>query len=322
MTYIDELYQTPQVLQRVLKEEREESLATAPVLVFCGCGTSWYMAQQMALLCQRNHKKAMAMEAVSLLEKVPDFPAGTCCVFISRSGDSAETVMAMEKIREAGNAATFYLGCTKESRLARECAAFRVMEYAKETRALESFSFYAQMLGLNLCLGLPAAQDLPRRIERAFSLSQKVFQQVKDMEMKRLICLGAPFYMPLLKEMMLKNGELTQIPSEVWGILEFRHGPRTWASENCLITVVPGEQTREWDEKAARELCGYGCKVLWCADRPLEGALFAEKKEKSGTVEEILFIAAFQTCLAALIGRQAGVDASRLAHLDYQVREI
>lgn len=324
MTYIDELYQTPEVLGKVLNEQKEERLIKASMLVFCGCGTSWYMAQQMAFLCKKNNRKAMAVEAVTLLEEeISEFPDGTCCVFISRSGDSAETVMAMQKIRQFSNVFTFYLGCTRNSSLALQCQASRIIEYAKETIPLESFSFYAQFLCLALCCGIPAAKDIPAQVKRTFSLSERVFSEhIGNMEIKRIICLGSPFYMPLLKEMMLKNGEITQISSEVWGILEFRHGPRTWASENCLITVVPGEKTRKWDENVARELAGYGCKVLWYAEQPLEGTVFVKRTALYGTVEDILSITGFQTSLAALIGRQVGVDAARLHHLSYQVEEI
>lgn len=324
MTYIDELYQTPKVLAKVLEEQKEERLINASMLVFCGCGTSWYMAQQMAFLCRRNNRKAMAIEAVTLLEEgIPEFPDGTCCVFISRSGESAETVMAMKKIGQSSNVFTFYLGCTRNSSLALACQASRIMEYAKETIPLESFSFYAQFLCLVLCCGMPAAKDIPAQVERAFSLSEMIFSgYIRDMEIKRIICLGAPFYMPLLKEMMLKNGEITQISSEVWGILEFRHGPRTWASENCLITIVPGERTRKWDENVAKELAGYGCKVLWYADQPLDGTVFVRRTAQYGTAEDILSITGFQTGLASLIGRQIGVDAAGLKHLSYQVEEI
>lgn len=86
-----------------------------------------------------------------------------------------------------------------------------------------------------------------------------------------MICLGAPFYLPLLKELMLKNGEITQKFSEVWGLLEFRHGPRSWADRDCLVTAVPGVRTLAYDRRVAEELVSYGCRVLWCGPEPPPG---------------------------------------------------
>lgn len=324
MKYIDELYRTPDILNKVVDTKPEEILVNAPLVAFCGCGTSFYIASQLAKLCTVHGKNAVAVEAVDLIESSLLIENKyTVFVFISRSGSSMETVIAMHKVKEEGFA-TFYLGCTEDSILDRECDKSKVIGYANETLVLESFSYTAQMMCLALCCNLEVSSDsISHKVKKALDLSRNVFRQsFQHTEIKRMICLGSPFYMPLLKEMMLKNGEITQKSSEVWGILEFRHGPRSWADDKCLITVVPGIQTYDYDIKVAKELVSYGSNVIWFGKDPVKGALNIELDATKYSVDEVLIISGFLTGLAAEIGESCGVDASKLKHVVHAVGEL
>lgn len=322
MKYINELYQTPEILELVLQETPEEQLIEASLLVFCGCGTSFYLGQQMSKLCNAQGRNAIAIEAVELIEANLPFEDGAVFVFISRSGNSMETVLAMQAVRAAG-AVTFYLGCTKNSKLFNSCDNARVLPYAKESLILESYSFYAQLLGLAICCGLTVSKNIPELVHKALQDSRKCYNSfIKGMKINRMICLGAPFYMPLLKEIMLKNGEITGKFSEHWGILEFRHGPRSWADEHCLITVISGEVTQTWDFKAAQELICYGSRVLWYGEKTVQKAYPIELDVPRQSIEEILALGAFQVGIAAEIGLGEGQNAENLRNISYCVEVL
>lgn len=320
MEYITELSRTPEILERVMEEGPEERLANAPLLVFCGCGTSFYLCAQMAKLCAVQGRRAAAVEAVELLDGTPPpGGAGAVYVFLSRSGRSMETVLAQQLVQKAGHD-TFYLGCTAGSPLERGCGGARVIPYGAERLILESYSSTAQLLCLARCCGLSVSSGTPALVRHALETADTAYRRTAaGIRFRRLICLGAPFYMPLLREWMLKNGELTQLPSEAWGLLEFRHGPRSWADEGCLVTVVPGERTMEFDRRAGAELVEYGCRVLWCGPEPPDGAVPAAPGTARRSVEECLALTAFHTGLAAALGRAYGVDAARLRHVVHNV---
>lgn len=319
MQYIEELNRTPEILTRALEEAPEAALIQAPLLIFCGCGTSHYLGAQLARLCAANNRPAIAAEAVELLEALPSVPPESVFVFLSRSGSSMETVLAMQAVQAAGRR-TFYLGCTPNSPLADGCACSRLLPYARETLPLESFSFPAQFTALALCCGMTVPRDTPAIVRKAFAQARRLYARaVEGMQLHRMICLGAPFYMPLLKELMLKNGELTQKATEAWGILEFRHGPRTWADAHCLITAVPGVRTRQWDVAMGRELVGYGCKLLWCGEDAPDGAIRVTLTAPACSAQAIVELTAFQTALAAQIGLADGVDAAALRNITYCV---
>lgn len=322
MTYKQELYETPAVLRRVLAERVDAPLKDAQERIFCGCGTSYYLGGQAAKLCCAQGLAARAVDAIELLEQPPRCAEGSVYVFISRSGNSQETVLAMEAVKAAGGH-TFYLGCSGESRLAAGCEGAYVLPYANETLVLESYSFYAQLAALLRCCGLALEEDIPRQAAEALEAGAACYaERVAGMDIHRILCLSAPFYTPLAREMMLKHGEITQLPSESWGILEFRHGPRSWADEHCLILGAAGVKTAAWDRRVEQELISYGCRVLWYGGEPAEGAYTIPLRAKRGSAAEVLSLLAFHTALAVEIGQARGTTPERLRHVVHNVGEL
>lgn len=318
MTYFGELSKTPKVLVKAMAEPAAPELA-GKELVFCGCGTTFYLAQQAAIQCRLQGIRADAAEGIALVEEVPEDAAGKTYVFISRSGESMETVLAMEAVKAAG-AKTFYIGAVKGSSLDVKCDASRIVEYAKETLVLEAYSYYAQMIALLRCCGVELAVDMPSVAAKALELGEKDGQGILDgMDLARIILLGATLYMPQLKEMMLKCGEITQKPSELWGILEFRHGPRSWSGPNSLVIIAPGEKTRKWDLQVAQELVSYGCRVIWLGSDAPEGARAVDFGAQQYSNEEVTAIGLYITALACQIAAQTGQTPEKLPHLVHHV---
>jgi glutamine---fructose-6-phosphate transaminase (isomerizing) len=324
MKYRDELYRTPEVLSMVAATESDTMLVEAPCVVFCGCGTSFHIAGQLANLCARQGKNAQAVDAVEIVESssMIEVP-GSVFVFISRSGNSLETVIAASRVKQEG-LPTFYMGCTEGSILDRGCDRSRVIGFARETLALESFSYAAQMLCLALSCGLDVTPDgISTDYGEALGMARDVYRaHFSNMEIARFIFLGPSFYMPFLKEMRLKSGEITQICSEVWGVLEFRHGPRSWADERCLMAVLPGVNTYHYDRRVAEELVSYGSSVIWFGRDPVRAAVNIEWPAPKYTVEETLTLSAFFMGLAVEIGESRGIEAAHLKNIDYAVEEL
>ena len=322
ISYQEELFRTPEILARVMKEGPEPALLQARRIVFCGCGTSLYIGGQLAELCLRAGREACAADAVRLWER-PAPREGDIYIYISRSGNSQETVLAQERMKGLG-AESFYLGCAPESRLDRSCDHARVLPYANETNILESFSFYAQLLLGGLCFGLEADPGIPETVASALERGReygRVWTESRQAP-SRILSLGAPLYLPLQREMMLKDGEITGLPVESWGNLEFRHGPRSWADETTLIHFMPGQGTREWDRNAAAELADYGCPVLYYGEDAPEGTVPAPTGAGSGSLAEVLAAAAFHTALSTEIGKAHGTRPEALRHVVHNVSAL
>ena len=321
ISYRQELFQTPDILSRVLAMGPVPELANAETLVFCGCGTSFYLGAQAASLLRGQGRSAHAVEAVELLDgTAPLLPNGVY-VFISRSGESEETVLAMQKAGAAG-LRLCYLGCTENSRMDRACSFSVLAGFAREELALESYSYYAQLLLALRSCGLGFGASAPEEVAAALQSGERAFETRRVQRPSRIISLAAPPYMPLAREMSLKAGEITQLPAEYWGVLEFRHGPRSWAGQNTLIHLIPGVKTSAWDRRVACELLDLGCPLFYYGAGLPGGACAAPALSGGDPVSSLLAAAAFHACISLKIAESAGREPSDLRNLVYNVEEL
>lgn len=319
-SYKEELYATPSRVRLALNEPEHPALSAADSLVFCGCGTSFYLGGQCAKICTAYGRKARAAEAVELLSGSAEIDVGSVYVFISRSGNSEETVRAQALAKKAG-AATFYLGCCRDSRLAAACDACRVLPYGNETLILETYSYYVQLVAALRCCGIAIDPLLPELIAHALAQGERCFTDLlRGRRLTRIISLAAPFFRPHNREMMLKDGEITQLPSEEWGILEFRHGPRSWCDETTLIHILPERSTQVWDAAVAAELAGYGCPVIWYGDAPPANCFCFDASYCCA--EQTLAFGAFHTALAVAVGRERNTCPENLRHIVHNVKTL
>lgn len=318
-SYKEELFSTPERMRYALDETPRQELLNAAKLIFCGCGTSYYLGAQCAQICRVNGREASAVDAIELFTRYARPEKDAAYIFISRSGNSEETVRAASIVKDSG-AFAFYLGCAYHSRLAALCDASAILPYGEETLILESYSYYVQMAAALRCCGIAIDERLPGLMKEALEDGQAAYSWwVKGRNISRIISLASPFYRPLHREMMLKDGEISQLPTEEWGILEFRHGPRCWCDETTLIHMVSEPDTREWDIKVAKELLEYGCPVIWYGDDGPEGCYKLSYDVSHRSAEEALLFGVFHTSIAVEIGRERNTCPENLRHIVHNV---
>lgn len=318
-TYREELLKTPKILNRLKFEKTYQFYSEADNVVFCGCGTSLYIGGQIAKICNENGHRASAVDAVDLADEYYKADRSSLYVFISRSGTSLETVLAMRNIKQQG-CRTFYLGCRENSVLAKECDNKEVIEYAEEENILESYSYYAQFTLGCMCCGMKIVDTLSESVTSAIKQADSCYEEYcKDKNIKRIILLSPSSYDFFAREMMLKNGEITLLPSEAWRCLEFRHGPRAWADETTLIEFIPGTATEFWDINVAKELIGYHCPLILFSEKILDDSFKVEFDVRRHSPEEIICFGVFITELAVKIGKKLGTTPEQLKHVVHNV---
>jgi len=319
ISYKKELYMTPERLGYAIAETEHSVLQKAEKLVFCGCGTSYYLGNQCAQICRANGRKADAVDAIELISGQHEPDLKDTYVFISRSGNSEETVRAATAVKDK-RVYAFYLGCTYHSRLSNICDDERILPYGNEKLILESYSYYVQLAAALRCCGIKLDEKLPGLLAQALAEGESGFYYwLRMRKISRIISLASPFYRPLHREMMLKDGEISQLPVEEWGILEFRHGPRSWCGDTTLIHIVSSQSTRQWDINVAKELVSYGCPVIWYGEDAPEGCFSVKFDIEHQSAEEVLLFGAFHTSIAVEIGRSLGTCPENLRHIVHNV---
>jgi len=277
-----EILQQPATLratQAVLEAKRGEIEAfLAPLLgkrdlriMLCGAGTSAFIGECLAPWLTATLGRPV--EAVSTTDIVgaPEFyldaKRPTLMVSFGRSGNSPESVAAVELANARLSVHHLVITCNAEGALARQAAASgHVVLLPEETHdrafAMTS-SFSAMMLAaLAIFTGVAAMHDRVNAIAEAVAASiarsDGATAALAARDFDRVVYLGSGVFQGLAREAALKLLELTDgaIPTTFDSALGFRHGPKTIVTTRTLVVVFVSNDplTRLYDLDIIEEL--------------------------------------------------------------------
>jgi glutamine---fructose-6-phosphate transaminase (isomerizing) len=216
------------------------------ILVF-GSGSSYYLAMLVAeliesvtgirarpvpsceiFLCQERYLKLQGRKGLA--------------VGISRSGESSEAILAGELLKEKGFS-LLVIGCYETSTLAARADYRLTVPEGQEEGLAMLRSFTSMLLGFQLFL---AGQ---REVEKKFYKLPIVGERLIDVyttsltmlankrDFRRFVFLGSGIHFPLTFEAGLKMQEMAIATSEAYHSLEYRHGPKSTAASDTLVTL-------------------------------------------------------------------------------------
>jgi len=262
---VREIREQPAAIEAILDEldRRREELLDLPAsatFALVGCGSSYYLGVAGTGLLNRTGRadptdrtdRSVAYPGGEVLLSPAQLPERSIDVVVpvSRSGESTETVRAMEGLRETHEAASVVgLTCNPESTVhdgadvpilspkGSEESVVMTKSFASMLVALEYLSLLRRDGATTESLAtLPgdAADVLDRSADLAESLGSR-----DDFE--KLVFLGSGGLYGLAAEAMLKLEEMTLSWTKAYHALEFRHGPRSIADERTLLTLFVPE---------------------------------------------------------------------------------
>ena len=237
-------------------------LPEAPITVFIGCGTSYNLAVSLAVLANDAGRPAIAVPGGEWLDHPasywPDWRKAHV-VALSRSGETTETVAAAKASRAAGISVTA-ITCEKQSDLARNCNRLVFAEtHPAEGIVMTSSASLMLLLGLQL-LGYPIDKAL---IETAEILLESFDAQV-PMRLggrSHFVFLGGGALYGIALEASLKLQEMSQIYTQAFHPLEYRHGPISLLDERTVAVILYSE-AQAAEAKLAREMSDKGALVI------------------------------------------------------------
>jgi glucosamine--fructose-6-phosphate aminotransferase (isomerizing) len=247
--------------------------------IFVGCGTSYYLALAAAATFNYLQLPARAVPASDLLM----YPALTLHskhhyipVVISRSGRTSEAIRAAQMLERQFNFRTLAITCTDSQPLEAACSVALKLLDANEQSTVMTRSFTSMLLGLQY-LGATAAND--EGFARALlTLPQQVQPVLKDMP-ERLrgfaetrtfsdfVFLAQGPLFGIASECMLKLTESSCSYTQVFHSLEFRHGPKSIAGPDTLITFLMSETSYDAELELLEEMKALGAATMVIANR-------------------------------------------------------
>ncbi|EIJ34595.1 glutamine--fructose-6-phosphate transaminase (isomerizing) [Thiothrix nivea] len=264
-----------------------EKLAQVEEIQIIACGTSYHAGLVGRYWIEANTDIPCHVEVASEYRYRRQPPRKNMLfVTISQSGETADTLAALEKIKENhGCMATLTICNVAESSLTRESDMSLMTMAGPEIGVASTKAFTTQLVALQLLMVLlmqakgadkarveqitADLRKLPALIEQALDLNPKIeVLSERFIEKHHSLFLGRGELYPVAMEGALKLKEISYIHAEAYPAGELKHGPLALVdSEMPIVTVAPSTGLLEKLKSNLEEVRSRGGELYVFADR-------------------------------------------------------
>jgi len=261
-------------------ERLAETFSPRSPWLFVGCGSSYYLSRLIAALWTKHfYIPATGVPASELLfapEETLRRIGAEQIVLMSRSGETTEVLRAAELLQSHKTVQTLAVTCNPQSVLEKLCTHTFKLDWADEKSTVMTRSFTAILLSLQ-GLGLQFVND--RELSSALDVLPRKGQEWLDANARKIqefagkrkfsdyVFLGQGVHYWLAQEAGLKVTEMSSSYAQVYHSLEFRHGPRSIAGPDTLITFYISDAAKEAETTLVRELKELGAATCVIVNR-------------------------------------------------------
>ncbi len=248
--------------------------------LFVACGSSYYVSRMIAAQWAKLLRVACTAVPASEFLFAPDDvlrrTEARQVVLVSRSGKTTEVLRAAEWLKTNTPVRTLGVTCSNNSVLEDLCTHVLKLPWADEksmvmTRSFTSILLLFERLGAKFAgdSGLVSALDaLP---EKTVAWLAANADKIRALGTKRrfadFIFLGQGAHYWLAQEAALKMTEMSSSYAQAYHTLEFRHGPKSIASADTLITFFLSDAAAEEESILVGELKKLGAAIFVIANR-------------------------------------------------------
>ncbi len=257
-------------------------------VAFTGCGSTYYLSLAAAATWRAltgTPTRACPASELWLYPQLVAPRSPALLVAVSRSGETTETLRAVEAFRQHGGDDVLAVSCYDGQPLVSGATHALVARGAEEESVAQTRSF-TSMLVLAECAALlaggedgalAALQPLPGLAARLIATYAALAEQLgHEQEIQRFVFLGSGARYGLACEAMLKMKEMSLSASEAFHFLEFRHGPKSVVGPDMLVVGLLGQDAREQEVALLAEVRGMGARTLVVAEEPGQASLPAD----------------------------------------------
>lgn len=261
-------------------------------LLIVACGTAAYAGMVAQYWFESLAGLPVAVDIASEFRyRDPAFGAGDAALFISQSGETADTLEALRLCKAAG-LVTIALTNTAHSTIAREADIVLPTLAGPEIGVASTKAFTCQLSALAALAIAAGAQrgrmdtqavksaiaDLsaaPRLMGGALSLRQGVDALALDLARSEIVLfLGRNSLFPMALEGALKLKEISYIHAEGYAAGELKHGPIALIEEGvAVIVLAPMDALFDKTRSSIEQVRARGARVIAVADAAAAAAL-------------------------------------------------
>ncbi len=233
-----------------------DKLAKSKRIIIIGCGTSWHAGLVAEYIFEELARIPVEVEYASEFRyRNPIIKEGDIVIAISQSGETADTLAAIELAKSKG--ATIFGVCNVVgSSIARATHAGAYTHAGPEIGVASTKAFTAQVTVLTMMalataqrkgaisdtlfrLLLAELETIPAKVERVLQSAEKIREIAYIFTYARnFIYLGRGLNFPVALEGALKLKEISYIHAEGYPAAEMKHGPIALIDEDMPVVVV------------------------------------------------------------------------------------
>jgi glucosamine--fructose-6-phosphate aminotransferase (isomerizing) len=295
---VKEIFEQPQVLGDTLNTMLNPATRTItlPAIPFdlaaigkvtiVACGTSYYAGLVARYWIEKLARVSVDVEIASEFRyREPVLQPGGLAIFISQSGETADTLAALRYCRAHG-LHTLSLVNVAESTIARESEVALLSQAGPEIGVASTKAFTTQLVVM-ACLAISMARakgtigaeeearlsqalaEVPANVSAVLRQEHRLREIAEGIAQARdVIYLGRGTGFPIALEGALKLKEVSYIHAEGYAAGELKHGPIALIDDHVpIIVVCPTDELYEKTASNVQEVVARGGKVVFLSDK-------------------------------------------------------
>jgi glucosamine--fructose-6-phosphate aminotransferase (isomerizing) len=301
-----EIHEQPEALRRVLRGRLDERFATAKLgginldprqlrairqVKFLGCGSAYYAGQMGAVLTEELARIPSDAEPASEFRyRNPVVDPDTLYVAVSQSGETLDTLMAVQELRRKGGQVIGAVNVVG-SAIGRECGHGVFLHAGPEiavcsTKALTNmaatFALLALLLGRVRDLSAASGQRivagmraLPGQIEEILAAEAEIAKVAREYaEAEHMFFIGRVRGWPVAREGAQKLKEVSYVHAEAYQAAELKHGPLALINASMpSVVIVPADDLLSKNISTIEQIKARGGPVIAVTSADLPAGL-------------------------------------------------
>ena len=304
-------------------------------IYFVACGTAMHAGLVGKYIIEHLCKIPTEVDIASEFRyRDPIIDDKTLCIFISQSGETADTIAALKLSKQKG-AKTLAISNVIGSSITRE-ADYSIYTHAGPEIAVASTKAYTSQVVLLAVLAIYFAEklgihsediinlkseilELPKKIEEVLKTEERIKEFAhKIYQEKDVFFLGRGIDETVAREASLKLKEISYIHSDSYPAGELKHGPIALIENGItVISIMTDPKLVEKTISNIQEVITRGAKTLVITNQDIDTNLFdvvINIPETSPYVSPILSVIPTQL-LAYYISKEKGLDVDKPRNL-------
>jgi glucosamine--fructose-6-phosphate aminotransferase (isomerizing) len=301
-----EIHEQPEALRRALRGRLDERFATARLgginldarqlrsirqVKFLGCGSAYYAGQMGAVLTEELARIPSDAEPASEFRyRNPVVDPDTLYVAVSQSGETLDTLMAVQELRRKGGQVIGAVNVVG-SAIGRECGHGVFLHAGPEiavasTKALTNmaatFAMLALLLGRVRDLSSASGQRivaglraLPGHIEEILAAEEEIAEIARRFATaEHMFFIGRVRGWPVAREGAQKLKEVSYVHAEAYQAAELKHGPLALINSSMpSVVVVPADDLVSKNISTIEQIKARGGPVIAVTNASLPAGL-------------------------------------------------